>query len=154
MSGKELTGRKVLIITVSAFAVVIGVNLTLAFQAIHTFPGLEVENSYVASQEFDAARDAQLALGWTADARYDSAARLFVLRITDAAGRPARVPEVGVTIGRKTSNRDDRRPELLYYNGEFTAPLDLGPGYWTVRLEARAEDGTPFRQRLELYVRS
>ncbi|MDZ4134978.1 MAG: FixH family protein, partial [Paracoccaceae bacterium] len=42
----ELTGRKVLVITVSAFAVIIGVNLLLAYKAVSTFPGLEVKNSY------------------------------------------------------------------------------------------------------------
>ena len=50
----ELTGRKVLAITVSAFGVIIAVNVTLAWQAIATFPGLEVDNGYVASQTFDA----------------------------------------------------------------------------------------------------
>lgn len=153
MSGKELTGRKVLIITVSAFAVVIGINLTLAFQAVRTFPGLEVDNSYVASQQFDADRDAQEALGWTVTADYDEGENLFVLRFTDAETRPVQVPAIDLTIGRATSNRDDRRPELIYYNGAYSAPLDLGPGYWTIRLEARAEDGTPFRQRLELFVK-
>jgi nitrogen fixation protein FixH len=29
------------------------VNLLMAYQAISTFPGLEVKNSYVASQKFD-----------------------------------------------------------------------------------------------------
>ncbi|SIO53118.1 Nitrogen fixation protein FixH [Rhodovulum sp. ES.010] len=153
MSQKELTGRKVLIIVVSAFTVVIGVNLLLAYQAVSTFPGLEVDNSYVASQQFDAMRDAQEALGWTVAADYDTDAGLFLLRFTDAEGDPVEVPEVAVTIGRKTSNRDDRTPELLYYNGEFSAPLALDGGYWTVRLLARAADGTQFRQRLELYVR-
>lgn len=154
MSGKELTGRKVLIITVSAFAVVIGVNLVLAFQAISTFPGLEVDNSYVASQEFDERREAQDALGWSVAADYDPEARRFFVRVTDAWGAPARVDAIAVTIGRATSRRDDRSPDLRYDDGAFHAPVELTPGYWTVRLEARATDGTPFRQRLELYVRS
>ena len=47
--GKELTGRKVLAITVGFFAVIIAVNLFMAFKAVGTFPGLEVKNSYVAS---------------------------------------------------------------------------------------------------------
>ncbi|HDR27145.1 FixH family protein [Rhodovulum sp.] len=153
MSTRELTGRKVLIIIVSFFTVVIGVNLLLAFKAVSTFPGLEVQNSYVASQHFDEMREAQQALGWSVAADYDAAAGLFLLRFTDADGLPVRAPEVEVTIGRATSNRDDRAPELAYYNGAFAAPMGLGPGYWTVRLEARAADGTLFRQRLQLYVR-
>ena len=61
----EITGKHVLAITVSAFAVIIGVNVVMAWKAISTFPGLEVKNSYVASQTFDADRAAQQALGWT-----------------------------------------------------------------------------------------
>nr|WP_153748886.1 FixH family protein [Rhodovulum strictum] len=148
-----MTGRKVLIIVLSFFGVIIVVNLFMAFKAVSTFPGLEVRNSYVASQQFDAMRDAQQALGWVAAAEYDAEARLFHLRIDDADGQPVPVPEIEVLIGRATSNRDDRVPELAYFNGAFTAPMDLGPGYWTVRLDARAEDGTLFRQRLQLYVR-
>ena len=41
-----------------AFGVIIAVNLTLAYQAVATFPGLEVKNSYVASQSFDVDREA------------------------------------------------------------------------------------------------
>lgn len=153
MRSKEITGRKVLIFTVSAFAVVIAVNLTLAFQAVRTFPGLEVKNSYVASQKFDAQRAAQQALGWTATVDYDAGKELFTLNVIDADGRAVQVPGVDLTIGRKTSNRDDKRPELIYYNGAYTAPLALEPGYWTIRLNAIAEDGTAFRQRLDLFVR-
>lgn len=153
MSGKELTGRKVLIFTVSAFAVVIAVNLTLAFQAVRTFPGLEVQNSYVASQEFDALRDAQVALGWTLTAEYDEKAREVRLSFVDSGGRAAPVVGLTATIGRATQVKDDRTPEFFYYNGVFSAPMELAPGYWNLRLVALAEDGTEFRQRLELYVR-
>ncbi|MBK1636102.1 FixH family protein [Rhodovulum adriaticum] len=153
MSTKQITGRQVLIFTVAAFGVVIAVNLTLAFQAVRTFPGLEVKNSYVASQHFDAQRAAQEALGWTAVADYNEDAQMFVLRVTDAEGLPVQVPGIDLTIGRKTSNRDDKRPELIYYSGAYSAEMALDPGYWTIRLNAVAEDGTEFRQRLELFVR-
>ena len=55
----ELTGKHVLGITVGAFAVIIGVNVLLAVKAVSTFPGLEVDNSYVASQGFDKRKAAQ-----------------------------------------------------------------------------------------------
>ena len=68
---RKLTGWHVLAIFTAAFGVIIGVNLTLAFNAVATFPGLETGNSYVASQSFDARRDAQQALGWTVTATAD-----------------------------------------------------------------------------------
>ncbi|WP_414898652.1 FixH family protein [Rhodovulum sp. YEN HP10] len=152
MKGKELTGRKVLIFTVAAFAVVVGVNLTLAYQAVHTFPGLEVANSYVASQEFNTHLHEQQALGWTTSIDYDEAEKVLALRFEDEAGNPVEVHGLDILIGRATSVRDDRTPRMVYYNGAFSAPIDLDGGFWTVRVSATAEDGTPFRQRLQLHV--
>ena len=62
--GKPLTGRKVFAIFAGAFALIIGVNLFMAWNAIGTFPGLETKNAYVANQTFDDERAAQEALGW------------------------------------------------------------------------------------------
>ena len=42
---RELTGRHVLAITLTAFGVIIAVNLMMAFKAVSTFPGLETPNS-------------------------------------------------------------------------------------------------------------
>ena len=56
----ELTGRHVLAITVSAFARDHrGERRCWPYKAVSTFPGLEVDNSYVASQDFDARKAAQ-----------------------------------------------------------------------------------------------
>lgn len=146
----ELTGRKVLAITVGAFAVVIGVNATLAYQALATFPGLEVGNSYVASQSFDAERTAQLALGWTLVSAYD-AGRLS-LTFRDAAGLPAPVRDLSVLVGRATEAREDTRPVFQRQGGVFIATQDLRQGKWMMQVEATAPDGTVFRQRIDLYV--
>lgn len=64
----EIKGWHVFTGFAGAFSIIITVNLTLAFQAVRTFPGLEVRNSYVASQTFDADRTAQLGLGWDVSA--------------------------------------------------------------------------------------
>lgn len=69
--GKPLTGRHVLAITLAAFGVIIAVNVLMAVKAVRTFPGLEVANSYVASQSFDRDRAVQTALGWRVEADYD-----------------------------------------------------------------------------------
>ena len=147
----ELTGRRVLVITVSAFAVVIGVNLTLAYYAISTFPGLEVRNSYIASQTFDADRRAQLALGWTLVTGYDAGQLRLTFR--DSAGLPAPVLDLAVLVGRATEARDDMSPAFRQIGGEFVAPVDLQPGKWMLQIQAVAPDGTAFRQRIDLMVR-
>lgn len=112
---KPLTGRKVLLIAVGAFGIIIAVNLFMAFKAIGTFPGLEVKNSYVASQSFDADRAAQEALGWVVEPTYENGVLSLVIR--DRAGLPARVAELNATVGRTTHVRDDIEPEFTYTGG-------------------------------------
>jgi nitrogen fixation protein FixH len=147
----ELTGRRVLGITVAAFSVVIGVNLALAYYAVSTFPGLEVRNSYVASQSFDAERAAQMALGWTLDSAYDAGELHLTFR--DAAGLPAPVQNLRVLVGRATEARDDTRPAFHEDGGVFIARVDLQTGKWMMQVEGFAPDGTAFRQRIDLMVR-
>jgi|APEBP8051073178_1049388.scaffolds.fasta_scaffold00013_55 nitrogen fixation protein FixH len=148
----ELTGRKVLTITVSAFAVIIGVNVLLAWKAVETFPGLEVQNSYVASQTWDAERAAQRELGWSMTTDYDEAAGELRLSFVGPDGRPAAVQGLSVLVGRPTEARDDQWPRLTLNNGVFRAPLALAPGKWMLKVEAMAASGTMFRQRIDLLV--
>lgn len=145
-----LTGRKVFAITASAFAVIIGVNLTMATLAVGTFPGLEVRNSYVASQQFEATRDSQQALGWDLSAHYARGA--LELRFVDADGN-AVVPDlVDVLVGRSTVARDDQQLKIQPTGAVFAAPLELAPGKWLLRVSTIAPDGTAFFQRLTLQV--
>ncbi|MRX50875.1 nitrogen fixation protein FixH [Paracoccus sp. S-4012] len=143
----ELTGRKVLLITLAAFGTIIGVNLTLAFNAVRTFPGLEVASSYVASQRFDRERAAQDALGWRASASHERG--VLTLAIRDASGAPARLRHLAVTVGRPTHVREDQSLPMQYHGGLWTAHAELGPGLWNVHVTAEATDGTAFRQRLD-----
>ena len=147
---RELTGRHVLVITLAAFGVVIGVNVLMAIKAVSTFPGLETANSYVASQAFDRERSAQDALGWTVTPEYDG--KDLTLMIRDRQGNPARVRSLTATVGRPTHVRDDQTPAFTYDHGMFRAPVTLAPGAWNIHVTAVATDGTVFRQRLDHYA--
>lgn len=147
---RELTGRHVLIITLSAFGVIVAVNLLMAFLAVGSFPGLEVKNSYIASQHFDRDRAAQQSLGWTARASYDGAQ--IAIEIVDGQGAHPVLRDFSATIGRPTHTRDDVTPRFdPAGGGVFRAPLVLEPGAWNIHVQAVAPDGTPFRQRLDHY---
>lgn len=149
---RPLTGRQFLFILLGAFAVILTANLTLAFSALNTFPGLEVRNSYIASRGFDERRAAQEALGWSVAVRYERG--VFGLQVSDAEGRAAdNIAEIDVVVGRPTHEREDRRPELERVAETYAAPMDLAPGAWSVRVNATASDGTAFQQRLSLHVR-
>lgn len=147
----ELTGKHVLAITVGAFSVIIAVNLALAFQAVRTFPGLEVQNSYVASQGFNTRKAAQEALGWQVAPSY--AGGRVDLAFTDRNGLPVEVSELDVLIGRTTSTMDDARPVFVAMGDVWTTELPLARGKWMVKVTARSADGTLFEQRSELFVR-
>ncbi|MBL4768854.1 MAG: FixH family protein [Rhodobacteraceae bacterium] len=151
MMQREFTGRHVAMVFVGAFAVIIGVNLLLAFQAVKTFPGLEVRNSYVASQKFNTRRTAQLSLGWSV--RADARDGLVILSITDTGGAPVKVARLSATVGRATHVRDDFEPEFVFDGTSYVVPVELGKGNWNIRLVARAANGTEFSQRVILHVR-
>jgi len=146
-----LTGRKVFLITAASFGVIIAVNVIMAAQAIRTFPGLEVKNSYVASQVFDAERNAQRALGWTLVHSY--ADGRLTLRFRDRDGLPAPVERLSAVVGRTTEAAEDKTPAFRAEQGDFVADLTLDPGKWMILLEAFAPDGTRFHQRLDLFVK-
>lgn len=147
---RKLTGWHVLAIFVGAFTVIIGVNLVLAFSAVRTFPGLEVDNSYVASQTFDNRRKAQEALGWTVKTQAKDG--LLSLAITDKDGRAVQAGTLEATLGRATERKDDRVPDFAFDGTAYVARETLAPGKWDIRLKATALDGTLFQQRLVLFI--
>ncbi|MFZ7093193.1 FixH family protein [Primorskyibacter sp. 2E233] len=153
MSGKterKLTGWHVFGIFGGAFGVIIAVNLALAYNAVKTFPGLEVKNSYVASQTFNARKAAQESLGWDVEALLDG--DRLILSITDENGRPVQAGKLSATVGRPTNVSDDRIPDFTFNGQAYVAPIDLNPGNWDVWLKATALDGTEFEQRLEMTI--
>ena len=150
----EIKGHHVLAFMVGAFGLIIAVNVLMAYKAVSTFPGLEVENSYVASQEFDSERKAQLALGWTLTPTYDENLKELELAFTDADGKPVTVASLEVLVGRTTEAADDSYPEFVRESGVYIAKANLAPGKWMMHVEARADDGTRFHQRINLFVKS
>ncbi|WP_298258598.1 FixH family protein [uncultured Litoreibacter sp.] len=146
---KELKGIHVFAIFAVGFSIVIGVNLTLATQAVRTFPGLEVKNSYVASQSFDARRAAQLALGWDVKVKYVGGHLRLI--ISDADG-PVEPTSISSTLGRATNVRQDQSPDFKFDGTAHVAAADLEAGNWNLRLKAIAKDGTIFEQRVPFVV--
>ncbi|MCC7320206.1 MAG: FixH family protein [Rubellimicrobium sp.] len=145
-----LTGPKVFAMFAAFFAVIIAVNVLMAWRAIATFPGVEVANSYVASQTFDRDRAAQEALGWTASVAVEDGE--LQVAITGRDGQPAQIAGISAIFGRPTEARDDQVPAFVRDGGLFRAPVVAGPGNWYLRLEVTAPDGTMFRQRLTVAV--
>ncbi len=131
------TGKHITIIMVAFFAVVIAVNVFMARSAISTFGGVVVENSYVASQNYNTwLREAakEKALGWTAKASRRADGRLVVTvsgapanaKLSGDAWHPlGRLPDVPMLFARQG-------------DGSFLSDKVLPQGRWRMRLEARA----------------
>lgn len=144
--GFRLTGWHIIAMFVAGFGIIIGVNLTLAVNAVRTFPGIETRNSYVTSQAFDADRAAQLVLGWDVTARL--ADGQVILSVRDATGAPVNPQIDSATLGRATTTAQDVTPAFTFNGADLVAPFPDQPGNWNLRLTATAADGTPFRQRI------
>lgn len=145
-----LTGGKVALIFIGCFVVIIAANMALLYNAINSFPGLTVKNSYQAGVGFDARRMAQVELGWQAAPAYDNG--LFTLSLLDKSGAAAPVIDLEVTIGRAARDSEDRLLALEGAGGIYHSAVDLAPGEWAVRIAGRSPEGVAFLQQLKIYV--
>lgn len=146
---KEFTGRKMLLVMVSFFAVIISVNVFMAYSAVSTFPGLEVENSYVASQQFNERAAAQRALGWELSVTREANELVLDLRDSDGEVTPA---SISATIGRPTFSGDDQELSFRLVGENYRAEAELAPGPWRLFLDVVAQDGTLYKKRIHLVV--
>ncbi len=151
-TGRTLTGWHVFGLFAGCFAVIIGVNLYMAYQAVSTFPGLEVSSSYADSQTFDLRRRAQEALGWDASVVTDGDE--VTLTLVDAEGRPVYPAELEALLTRPTSRAEDQLLALTRgANGALVARADLAPGRWRLRLTGLSRAGTEYRHNITFTVR-
>ncbi|MBA4766937.1 MAG: FixH family protein [Porphyrobacter sp.] len=133
------TGKHMAAIFVGGFAVVIAVNLFMASQAVGSFHGTVVDNSYVASQNYNGwlrQAAASKALGWQAVPHRRADGRVVVetlavpagARITGTAAHPlglhAATPLTFAPLGK----------------GSWISNETVQAGRWQVRLAIRAGD--------------
>lgn len=147
---KPLTGRKVLLITISAFGVIIAANLAMLLAATGSFPGLVVKNSYVASQGWDRKTAAQRALGWAAAVAYDGTE--LTVALTKRDGAPVTGLAVEAVVGRPATTREDVTLGLAAATGGYAAPIALTPGRWRVAITGRSDEGALFEAEAELWI--
>jgi len=148
---REFTGWHMLGMMLGMFGIIITVNLIFAWNAVATFPGVEARNSYVVSQTFQADRAAQNALRWDVSAVVADGE--LSVTILDHMGVPIEAEVTRAILGRATHTGEDTTPAFAWTGTALVAPVDLVPGYWNLRLELIAPDGTQFRRRFPISVR-
>lgn len=144
---RELKGYHVLIIAVIAFSIIIAANLAMLFAATGTFPGLVVENSYVASQNWDARTAEQQALGWTREVTYRDGA--VEIELTDASGEPVTAAEMQITVGRPATQALD---QVFQVSGASPYRIDipLDSGRWRIEMHSTGKE--TFRTSARLFI--
>lgn len=137
---RPFTGRRMTAILVTFFAVVIGVNVLMARLASSTFGGVVVENSYVASQEFNGwlkQASAQRSLGWKGTIARDTAGRA-VVTLTDRNGTPIAAAAITAIAEHPLGQRP--ATALAFHEtapGSYAAPLEAGR--WRIKVRAQAD---------------
>ena len=141
----EFTGRHMLFLAVGFVGVIISVNVLMAVVSSTSWTGLVVQNSYVASQEFEEKRIAhekQTAAGWQASFTYAPGIAQLIVR--DGAGKPVDLGPVTVLINRPVGGHDDEKLTLnRSADGSYAGAVALAEGVWDVVATATTDTG-PF----------
>jgi nitrogen fixation protein FixH len=150
---REFTGKHMLITILAFFAVVIGVNVTMATLAQTSWTGLVVENTYVASQQLnEEARKgrAQAALGWTGKLTVASGEVRYSL--VDRLGKPVPLRGVRIVFRHPAYDAEDEALTLAAVPGGASWDTDAFAvrhtprnGVWIVEIDADAGLTSPFR---------
>jgi nitrogen fixation protein FixH len=152
---RTFTGWHMAAITISFFAVIIAVNLTLAVFASTSWTGLVVANSYVASQSFN--RDAEIArrqqaLGWRMNLAVDR--NLAKITILDRAGLPMAGLSLRAVLQRPTDEAGDQILKLRDAGaGVYMADATIGSGVWVADITAEGPARKPVRFVQRVFVK-
>jgi nitrogen fixation protein FixH len=136
-ASKAFTGRHMAALFVGGFGVVIAVNLVMASFAVASFHGTVVDNSYVASQQYNgwiAKAEASQALGWQAvpSRRVDGRVVVETLMVPEGAALTA-------TAERPLGAREETALAFTPDGGgRWVSTERLAPGRWQLRMAIRA----------------
>jgi nitrogen fixation protein FixH len=136
---RKFTGWHMFAILIAFFGVVVSVNMVMATAAMRTFGGTVVDNSYVASQHFNAwlaEGRAQERLGWTTRLGVDEGRHVTVVLSERGA------PLVGAEIEAVARHPLGRAPDVpLRFQagaaGAYVSREALPAGRWLVHVAVR-----------------
>lgn len=143
---RPFTGRHMLAVMLAFFGVIIAVNVTMATLARSSWTGVVVQNTYVASQQFNgkaAAQRAQDALGWKASLTIgDGTVRLTLV---DREGRSVPLDRAAISFRRPAYAAEDATVALSPAEGGVLAGAhSLRDGQWIAVAEGDAGLDNPY----------
>lgn len=147
------TGKHMAAIMLTFFGIIIAVNFGMAYMASHSWTGLVVKNSYVASQKFNTELDAansQKQAGWNSKISYQSG--LMIISLRDADGQVLNLDNARLEFGRPAFEQQDQSITLIATEpGELEAKIKLQSGEWYLRILGNIID-KPYRRDARLLV--
>ena len=142
----KLKGWHVLLIMLGFFGVMFTVNGIFLYSAITSFPGEDVDKSYLQGLNYNQtleARREQEALGWSLRAGLVEANTRLRVEVADRDGEALSTLTVTARLRRQATTAED--VDLVLQpgtaRGVYEAALPaLGKGFWDVEIEARSAD--------------
>jgi nitrogen fixation protein FixH len=157
--GKRLTGRAVVLWLAGGFGVMFAANFALIYVALSTLHGEEVENSYDASQIYNAklaAARAQDQLGWTVNVstRQENGGARVVADFRDKNGAMIPGLQVQARFLHPFDRGSDRAAVLANDGGEYEGfAQNLKAGRWTLDLDAKLNGEPKFFSENKLVLK-
>jgi nitrogen fixation protein FixH len=151
---RRLTGWMILLYLVGFFAVVMGVNGVLVYEALSTLSGVDTDSAYQAGRMFEhdvAMAKAQDARGWRVDAKVTplpgGTKRIDVVA-RDAGGEPLAGMALSAVFERPIDRRLDRAVAVAEQSpGHYYGNAEIAPGQWDLVLELSRQGDRLFRSR-------
>lgn len=160
--GKPLTGRKVLLMILAFFTVVITVNLGILLpNAIKTFRGIETPSAYRASQDFNATLATaaeQAARGWNIEAhvaREEDGVVIARITARDRDGQMLSPMEGEAMLARPADRKMDlvAPAELIGYGSYEARFEDVAAGQWDIVISFMRDGERVFHSRNRIILR-
>ena len=149
----HLTGRKVLLMALAGFGLVLAVNGAFVWLALDGFSGLSRPNAYREGLHYNdelAAAAEQQARGWRS--RYTLEAGRLVLDVVLPDGTPVTGLTLTARLGRPATDDFDQTLALTETQpGRYLAAVALAPGQWSVVATGSDVQGRAYRSEAKLW---
>jgi len=147
------TGWHMLATMLSFFGVIISVNFFMAYQAVSSWSGLVVPNTYVASQQFNtrvAAERALVATGVTGNLTVEGETIRYAVTGPEGA---VTADQLVLVFRRPVGDQQDFSLTLApQQQGIFATSHEIRPGHWIVEATATRDGKTILHQTRRISV--
>ena len=147
---RVFTGWHMLGVMVLFFGTIITVNLIMAWNASHSWSGLVVQNTYVASQQFNGkVKEARAFAASGLDGKLSLEPGAVRYTLTRQGKAEASADKVVAVFKRPVEEHEDVRVEMAHQGeGVFVAATDLKRGQWIADITATSGDKVVYRQAI------